>query len=208
MLSVIAIKDYYTVIRTALTGLRSSTKTGEFVKKITTVLTVALAAALIGTLACNKAGNQNAQANQANANSNANSNTAAVNSASNTSAATAAAPGSPTEAYKAAYKARQDKDVAALKAMFSKDILEFFGEMAKEEKKTIDDEIKALTERPQAPTAEARNEKINGDKASIEYLDETGKWQQMDFVKEDGKWKLTIPKDEDDANATAPKSNK
>jgi len=92
--------------------------------------------------------------------------------------------------------------------MFSKDILEFFEMMAKEEKKTVDEEIKDLTERPQAKTAEARNEKINGDRATVEYLDETGSWRTMDFVKEGGRWKLGIPKEDgpsDDDAAPAPK---
>lgn len=54
-----------------------------------------------------------------------------------------------------------------------------------------------LCEKPQAATAEARNEKINGDKATIEYLDEKGGWSPMEFVKENGQWKLTIEKPEE-----------
>ncbi len=76
----------------------------------------------------------------------------------------------------------------------SKDALEFFTMMGKEEGKTLDDGLKDLIERPLAKTAETRNEKIDGDKATLEYLDEKGGWSPMDFIKEDGAWKLTIPK--------------
>ncbi|CAN5405895.1 hypothetical protein BH20ACI2_BH20ACI2_09370 [soil metagenome] len=56
-----------------------------------------------------------------------------------------------------------------------------------------------LCEKPQAPTAEVRNEKITGDRATIEYLDEYGNWSPMEFVKEDGVWTLTIEMPEKDS---------
>ena len=98
----------------------------------------------------------------------------------------------PTEAYKTAHAARQKKDVALLKRAMSKDALEFF-EMMTEPGKTIDDTLLKLTETPQAATDESRNEKISGDKATIEYPDANGKWKTMDFVKEGSDWKLTFP---------------
>lgn len=100
---------------------------------------------------------------------------------------------SPTEVYKVAYAARQKKDVETLKKVLSKDMLEFFSFMGEAENKTVDDELRQLAEKPQAPTDETRNEKINGDTATLEYPDENGKWQTMDFVKENGNWKLTVP---------------
>jgi hypothetical protein len=123
---------------------------------------------------------------------------AAVSSPAGTNSAgkTATAGGSlasPTEAYKAAYTARQNKDVEGLKRVLSKDVLDFLLEMGKTEKKTVDDELKDLCEQPQAPKAEVRGEKINGDRATLEYLGEGGKWSPMDFVKEGNDWKMTIP---------------
>jgi len=100
----------------------------------------------------------------------------------------------PTDAYKAAYSARQKKDIEGLKKVLSKDALEFFTIMGKDDGKTLDDGLKQLAERPQAATAEVRSEKITGDTATLEFLDEKGKWSPMDFVKEGGEWKLTIPK--------------
>jgi predicted lipid-binding transport protein (Tim44 family) len=99
----------------------------------------------------------------------------------------------PTEAYKTAYAARQKKDLNGLKRVMSKKLTGFLESMGESEKKTLDDELKEMVEQPQAPTAEARNEKINGDTATLEYPDETGKWKTMDFVKEGNDWKLTLP---------------
>ena len=104
----------------------------------------------------------------------------------------AASLATPSDAYKAAYNARQKKDLEALRKVMSKDALEFFTMMG--DGKSPDEGLKQLMERPQAATAETRNEKINGDKATLEYLDEKGNWGPMDFVKEGGDWKLTIPK--------------
>ncbi|MBA3767056.1 MAG: hypothetical protein H0W99_08735 [Acidobacteria bacterium] len=100
----------------------------------------------------------------------------------------------PTETYKTGYAARQKKDIAGLKRVLSKEALEFLTEVGKEEQKTLDDQLRALAERPQAPTAETRDEKISGNRASLEYLNERGKWVSMEFVKEGNDWKIDLPK--------------
>jgi predicted lipid-binding transport protein (Tim44 family) len=114
----------------------------------------------------------------------------AVKDSDKTSTVSAA---TPTEAYKAAYAARQNKDVAALKKLMSKDALEFL-EIFSEPGKSIDDTLRKMMETPQAATDESRNEKITGETATIEYPDGQGKWKKMDFIKEGGEWKLHIPK--------------
>lgn len=100
----------------------------------------------------------------------------------------------PTEAYKTAYELRKKKDVEGLKAIMSDDIKEFLTMMGEAEKKSLDDMIKEMCEKPQADKAESRNEKITGNRAELEYLTETGSWKVMDFEKVDGKWLLTFPK--------------
>lgn len=172
-------------------------------KNITAFTFIAIFAVVSG--ACTKADNKNSTTNSQ-------SNTATTNSSANTSTPTqnASTAGSPTDAYKAAYNARKNKDIEGLKKLLSKDIIEFLtmmGEADQKDKKTLDVMLKELCERPQAPSPDARNEKINGDKATIEYIDESGTWQTMDFVKEDGAWKLTI--DKPDAPPTEnPSANK
>jgi hypothetical protein len=102
----------------------------------------------------------------------------------------------PTEAYETAYELRKNKDVAGLKSIMSDDIKEFLTMMGEDEKKSLDHMIKEMCEKPQADRAEVRNEKINGNWATVEYLDENGKWKTMDFEKVDGKWLLSFPKAE------------
>ncbi len=167
--------------------------------KLKIVLLMTVAAVLLGS-ACQKIANT--ASNTSNTASIANSNTAFVansNTASPTNTAasdTGTTTGSPSDAYKAAYTARKNKDVPALKRMMSKDLLGFLTDMAKVDKKTLDDELMMICNEPQAATAEARNEKIDGDHATIEYKDDDGSWEHMDFVREDGSWKMDLGKDD------------
>lgn len=159
------------------------------------LLTLAVALSVAGVVACNKP----AATSGDNKNSAISTNT---NSTANAAAApatdTASAAGSPTEVYKTAHVARQKKDIETLKKVFSKDVLEFFGEIGKADKKSLDDMIREMCEKSIPGEPEVRNEKINGDKATVEYKDEDGSWKTMDFVKEDGAWKMTIPKGDPD----------
>ncbi|HKP68329.1 MAG TPA: hypothetical protein VJV05_03530 [Pyrinomonadaceae bacterium] len=146
-----------------------------------------------------------AQSNSSTTNANSNSNKAAVNANANANAATntaaaadvATAPAgslaTPTEAYKTAYALREKKDVEGLKKIMTKDVIEFLTMMAEGEKKSLDDLVKDIFVKPQAPEAKTRNEKITGDHATVEYLDDKGEWKVMDFEKEDGVWKMSLP---------------
>ena len=148
---------------------------------------------LLAATACQNTGNMNTASNQPVANANQAANTATPAQANTSTSST----GTPTDAYKAAYQARKSKDVAALKKLLSKDMLEFFTMIAsfdEKKKQTLDDMLMELCEKPQAASDETRNEKVNGDKATLEYLDEKGGWDTMDFIKEDGAWKLTVEK--------------
>ncbi len=138
---------------------------------------------------CQSAANANKPANANSSNSNS-ANTVAEKTPEKTT--TELSQATPTEAYKTAWAVREKKDVAGMKRVMSKDILEFLADIAKDDKKTLDDQIKEIFDSPQAKTAEARNEKITGDKAQLEYLDDKGDWKTMDFVKEEGVWKMTL----------------
>ena len=103
----------------------------------------------------------------------------------------------PSEAYKTAYDLRKKRDIAGLKQVMNSDVLEFLTMMGEDQKKSLDDMLKEMCEKPQADRAEVRNEKIKGDKAQVQYLTETGGWKNMDFEKVDGKWLLSLPSAED-----------
>lgn len=148
----------------------------------------------------------NQTANKATANSNQNTNQAnkpEANAAANeikaeTRTAASVSASTPTEAYKSAYAARKNKDINALKKLISKDMFEFFEIMGEGKANALDEGLKQLVETPQGPSDETRNEKITGDKATLQYLDKDSKWTTLDLVKEDGIWKLTIAKMDDE----------
>lgn len=103
----------------------------------------------------------------------------------------------PTEAYKTAYELRKKCDIGGLKQVMSNDVLEFMSMMGEDQRKSLDDMLREMCDKPQADRAEVRNEKIKGDKAQVQYLTETGGWKTMDFEKVDNKWLLSLPSSED-----------
>ena len=173
---------------------------------------LALAAILFGAAtSCQKAENKNTASNiPANNTAVVATTPASTPTETNSNPSSDTASGGPTEAYKAAYTARKNKDIAALKKLLSKDIIEFFvmmGNADEKKKQTVDEMLKELCDRPQAAVMQVRNEKITGDTATLEFIDEDSKWQTMDFIKEDGIWKLTIAREDkmaadDDSNGT------
>jgi hypothetical protein len=103
---------------------------------------------------------------------------------------------SPTASFKSFFEAQQKKDVAGMKKMLSKTSLTIMEKSAKEQGVTLDKMIEGQLENPSARTdkiPESRNEKINGDNATLELLNEdTKQWDTMYFVKEDGIWKIAL----------------
>ncbi len=161
------------------------------------VAAIAVAIAMIGCQkpAPNSAANNANTATGANSNaaSNANGNTAPASTETKTDSP-ALSMATPTDTYKAAYAYRKNKDIEGLKKTMSKDILEFLTMIGEDDKKSLDDQLKDLCDKPQAPTNESRNEKITGDTATLEYPDEKGEWKTMDFEKVGPDWKMSIPK--------------
>lgn len=105
---------------------------------------------------------------------------------------------SPTATFKAFYEAQKKKDVEGMKKTLSKSSLAMMEKAAKDQNKTVD---KALTEGMESPGAntdkmpETRNEKIDGDNATLEVQnDQTKKWDKVYFVKEEKEWKIALDK--------------
>lgn len=107
---------------------------------------------------------------------------------------------SPSATLKAYFEALQKKDAAGLKKTLSKGTLEMFEQFAKAQNppKSLDEALQTgLASSTTAPDAnkvpETRNEKIEGEKATLEVKnDKTGAWETVPFVKEDGAWKIAF----------------
>jgi Domain of unknown function (DUF4878) len=103
----------------------------------------------------------------------------------------------PTATFKAFFEASKKKDAAGMKKTLSKGTLEMFDKLAKEQNKSTDDMLKEVDkdDNKSEKMPETRNEKINGDTATLEVKnDKTGKWDTLPFVKENGEWKIALDK--------------
>lgn len=99
----------------------------------------------------------------------------------------------PTEAFKSFYEASKSKDVATLKRLMSKDTLAEMEKEAKGENKSVDQFLSDESQKGLPATLpETRNEKIDGDKATVEVKGESNNWHPFPFVKEDGEWKIAM----------------
>jgi hypothetical protein len=68
-------------------------------------------------------------------------------------------------------------------------------EFMKKSGQNLDDQLKQQLESPDLPmpeSLETRNEKIDGETATLEYKDVRGVWKIGHFVKEGGEWKMKI----------------
>lgn len=104
-------------------------------------------------------------------------------------------PDSPSGVSKRFIEAARSKDAKTFKSLLSKKSLESIEKDAKEASMSADEMItKVLGEDLFKVTGkiETRNEKITGDKATVEIKDDKGKWSENELVKEDGNWKVSI----------------
>ena len=102
----------------------------------------------------------------------------------------------PTATFKTYFEAQQKKDVAGMKQTLSKTSLATLEASAKQQGVTLDKMIQSQIENPSAridKMPEMRNEKINGDNATVELRNEdANRWDTMYFIKEDGAWKIAL----------------
>jgi hypothetical protein len=97
----------------------------------------------------------------------------------------------PLETLKAYGNAYKKKDITAMKLLLSQESLKMHEQEAKAQNVTVDDIVKRETLFGEnQTTAEFRNEKTEDNKATIEMKDSTGIWNTVQFVKEDGAWKI------------------
>ncbi len=100
-------------------------------------------------------------------------------------------PTTPLETLKAYTQAIKKKDTTTMKRLLSEASIKMSEQEAKSQNVTVDEIVKreSLFSKDQK-TVEFRNEKIDGDKATIEMMDSFGMWNTVPFVREDGVWKI------------------
>ena len=108
--------------------------------------------------------------------------------------ATSSSANSPSGVSKRFIEAARAKDTKSFKALLSKKSLESIEKDAKEANMSPDEMITKVLGQDLfkgGGEIEVRNEKINGDKATVEIKDEQGKWSENELVKEDGNSKVS-----------------
>lgn len=97
----------------------------------------------------------------------------------------------PVETFQTYVKALKKKDLTTVKLLLSKDTIKMHEQEAKSEGVNLDDIVKRDTLLGAGQSrVRYRNEKIDGDKATIEFEDAAGIWETLPFVREDGEWKI------------------
>lgn len=103
----------------------------------------------------------------------------------------ASKPATPLETFKTYTKAIKQKDTTTMKLLLSKATIKMHEQEAKSQRVTVDEIVKRETlVNENQKTVEFRNEKIDGDKATLQVKTSYGSWETVPFVREDGVWKI------------------
>jgi hypothetical protein len=100
-------------------------------------------------------------------------------------------PSTPLETLKAYTAAIKKKDLTTMKLLLSADSIKMAEREAKSQNVTLDEIVKRETLFSEnQSTVEFRNEKIDGERATIEMKDSFDSWSVVPFVREEGAWKI------------------
>jgi len=100
-------------------------------------------------------------------------------------------PATPAETFKTYVKAYKKKDIRAMKILLSDATIKMHEKEAKAQNTTVDEIIKRETLLAESQTAvDYKDEKIEGEKASLQFKNSYGSWETMPFVRENGEWKI------------------
>ncbi len=100
-------------------------------------------------------------------------------------------PSTPLETLKAYTTAIKKKDPTTMKLLLSDASIKMAEQEARAQNVTLDEIVKRETLfRENQNTVEFRNEKIDGDRATIEIKDSSNTWNTVPFVREEGVWKI------------------
>ena len=101
------------------------------------------------------------------------------------------APASPLKTLQTYQKAMKAKDTATMKLLLTAESLKMLEQEAKSQGSTVDEVVKRETLFSESQkTVEFRNEKIEGEQATIEVKNTFGQWDTVPFRLEGGEWKI------------------
>ena len=97
----------------------------------------------------------------------------------------------PIESFKAYVNAVKQKDTTRMKLLLSSESIKMHEQEAKSQNLTLDDIVRRETLFAEGQkTVEFRNQKIEGDNATLEVKNSFGSWETVPFVREDDEWKI------------------
>ncbi|MGQ0540619.1 MAG: hypothetical protein ACT4O9_02060 [Blastocatellia bacterium] len=100
-------------------------------------------------------------------------------------------PSSPLQTLQTYQKALKQKDSTTMKLLLSSETIKMHEQEAKSQGVTVDEIVKRETLFSESQkTVEFRNEKIEGEKATLEVRGPGGSWETVPFVLEGGEWKI------------------
>lgn len=100
-------------------------------------------------------------------------------------------PATPLATFKTYVKAIKQKDTATMKLLLSNGTIKMHEDEAKAQGVSVDDIVQRETLFSETQTSvEFKDEKIDGDKASLKVKNSYGTWETVPFVREDGVWKI------------------
>lgn len=100
-------------------------------------------------------------------------------------------PVTPKKTFETYIKALKQKDITTMKVLLSDATIKMHEQEAKSQGMTVDDIVKRETLFSEGQTTvEYKNEKIEGQKATLQVKTPYGTWETVPFVLEDGQWKI------------------
>ena len=100
-------------------------------------------------------------------------------------------PDTPIEAFKAYITAIKEKNTTKMKLLLSSESIKMHEQEAKAQNVTLDDIVKRETLFSEGQkVVEFRNEKIEGEQATLEVKNSFGSWETVPFVREENEWKI------------------
>jgi hypothetical protein len=100
-------------------------------------------------------------------------------------------PASPKETFQTYVKALSNNDTKTMRLLLSSETVKMHEQEAKSQNVTLDDILKRETLFTAGQkVVEYKDEKIEGDKATLQVKNSYGIWETVPFIRENGEWKI------------------